>query len=128
MRYDALRDSIQNSNPVDDWLWDDDLGFWTFLKDVQVNFEREESEDEFREPWTDRYPDKAASRQYIRLTYSGSFVERYAFVLVDGARFSIPLPTPDLRIDPYRNAVGRIVNRDPDGYDQAVQQGGLVVE
>lgn len=48
--------------------------------------------DEFREDWTDLFPDKSASSSWVDVFYNGALVYRDLYVAVDGGRASLPLP------------------------------------
>jgi len=48
--------------------------------------------DPFTEPWTQRFPDSHASSVQVWLRYKGQVVSTLNCVLVDGARYLVPLP------------------------------------
>jgi hypothetical protein len=50
--------------------------------------------DPFKEPWVDRFPDSNAYSFYVTLNYHTTVLDQIAFVVVDGGRYTIPLPTP----------------------------------
>jgi hypothetical protein len=54
------------------------------------------SQDEFSEPWTEVFPDKQASVEYIDVLWNGMLVDRFPQVVVDGGRSSLPLPDRQL--------------------------------
>lgn len=128
MDYPSLVQAIQDSYPSD-WLYEEELGIWTSRSDVRVNLNRVELDrDEFVEGWTEEFPDSSAETLRVDLKYSGSFVKRYAVVLVDGGRHYIPLPTPALKISHAQYHLGRIINRDLVDYERALKTAGITVE
>jgi hypothetical protein len=48
--------------------------------------------DDFREPWTARFPDIKASSSFADVFYNGALVYRTEYVTVDGGRTMLPLP------------------------------------
>jgi hypothetical protein len=131
MHYTTLRKMIQNSSPAD-WLNNDQIGVWTLISDVAVNLVemRDEEETEaraYKAPWALNFPDENAMRTEMELRYSGSFVERYTVVVVDGGRHRILQPNADGGLDAYGYNLGRILNRGERDYEDAVKRAGLKV-
>jgi hypothetical protein len=48
--------------------------------------------DEFKEAWTEKFPDRHASSSYADVFYNGALVYRTQYVTVDGGRTNLPLP------------------------------------
>ncbi|MCG2790708.1 MAG: ATP-binding protein [Actinomycetia bacterium] len=46
----------------------------------------------FVEEWSRKFPDPNASSLYVELWYNATILKRSVFVLVDGARYMVPLP------------------------------------
>jgi len=46
------------------------------------------------EEWTKKFPDPHASSLYVELWYNSTILKRSTYVLVDGARYMVPLPKP----------------------------------
>jgi hypothetical protein len=53
-----------------------------------------ESNDEFVEPWANRFPDPNASSHYIDFFFGSNLIHRGLYVSVDGGRADLPLPRP----------------------------------
>ncbi len=49
--------------------------------------------DPFKEPWVERFPDSSAHSFYVTLNYHTTVLDQIVFVVVDGGRYTIPLPT-----------------------------------
>lgn len=49
--------------------------------------------EDFREKWTLKFPDQKAWSYYIECKYHSTILERSLFVVCDGGRYSVPLPT-----------------------------------
>lgn len=49
--------------------------------------------DDFKGPWTKKFPNRDASSSYVDVFYNNALVFRDAYVNVDGARARLPLPT-----------------------------------
>lgn len=49
------------------------------------------SNDNFREPWANGFPDEKAHSAFIDFVYNGNLVYRETFVIVDGGRCYMPL-------------------------------------
>jgi len=47
---------------------------------------------EFKEEWTEKFPDRHASSSYADVFYNGALVYRTQYVTVDGGRTNLPLP------------------------------------
>ena len=99
------------------------------------------SQDSFSEPWTDVFPDKKASGQYVDVLWNGMLVDRFEHVVVDGGRSSLPLPDREivngtlvgycLKNRPHRVArllAGIKGKTAVKTFDEYVQRSGLVLE
>ncbi len=62
--------------------------------DIKLAWGAVETE-EFNEPWHQAFPDHAASSVWVDLLYRGSRVSSWMFVIVDGGRYLVRLPTPN---------------------------------
>ncbi len=65
--------------------------------------------EEFKEPWTEKFPDPLASGSYVDVFYSGSLVYRDVYVTVDGGRTNLPLPSGRDRLDDVPRAYAQFV-------------------
>ena len=66
-----------------------------FRDDVDITLAwgaSDEDDSDLTEPWTKKFADPSARIFYVDLRYRGAPVYEWLFVLVDGARYSIPLP------------------------------------
>ncbi len=54
--------------------------------------EGKELSSNFVEEWSEKFPDPHASNLYVELWYNSTILKRSIFVLVDGARYMVPLP------------------------------------
>ncbi len=55
--------------------------------------------DDFKEAWTEKFPDPHASGSYADVFYHGALVFRTEYVTVDGGRTKLPLPPRRDRFD-----------------------------
>ena len=98
---------------VNDWLFDDEEGNYTFKKDTGLTIKRDESENrrEFNEEWVKKFPDPIAYASYHKIFYNSSLIKKIFLVAVDGYRMYIPLPKiNDLTINKFQYQIGRIIN------------------
>jgi len=103
---------IMDSN-INDWLFDDEEGNYTFKKDTGLIIKRDESENrrEFNEEWVKKFPDPVAYVSYHKIFYNSSLIKKIFLVAVDGYRMYIPLPKiNDLTINKFQYQIGRIIN------------------
>ena len=49
-------------------------------------------QDDFREPWANKFPDPSARGYFYNLYYGSTLLHRFILVSVDGARASLPVP------------------------------------
>ena len=108
----SITQKIIDSN-VEDWIFDDEEGNYTFKKDTGLTIRRDESENyrEFEEEWVKKFPDPKAYVSYHRIFYNSSLIKKVFLVAVDGYRMYIPLPkTNDLTINKFQYQIGRIIN------------------
>ncbi len=96
----------------DDWIKNDELGVFTYKKDLSLRIERVAEDREFVEPWATKFPDKNARAIEYRVYYNNSFVDERLLVSVDGARAILPLPksAKDLIVKKSNINFARIVN------------------
>jgi hypothetical protein len=99
-----------------EWLYDDDKGIYTYIKDLNITIRvvRDESGGTFSEPWHQGLPDPQATRSIHELYFGASYVGYEFIVNVDGGRASIPLPenghgSPWITAKQY--AFGKIIDR-----------------
>ena len=123
MNFETIEEILGSSKP-NDWLYDDEVGIYTYKHDVELNIsirdkidakiidaitillEKKSSDDvekafkqdwesgRFQEEWVKNYPDKNAYRLIVKINYSGAFIKEYLFVYVDGCREIVPAPDP----------------------------------
>lgn len=66
-----------------------------FLR-VEISFLPEDIEnDDFREPWANKFPNNKATSYRANLYYGSTFLKTYLLVSVDGGRALLPLPDPE---------------------------------
>ena len=115
----------------EDFAWDDSIGQHLYRDDVKLRLieDRYEERKPFVEPWVSKFPDKKGYRQEVYLEYDEIRIEKFLFVKVDGARYSVPCPKTanDLRISPLQYHIARILNPDSIGYgiDHALEVAGI---
>ncbi len=81
------------TTPPDEWISDIDEGVAVCRRDLNVRLAADkESEREFCEPWTQKYPDPNAHLIEYVLWYGASPIERFPLIAVDGYRAYLPLP------------------------------------
>lgn len=128
-----LIDVLTSSIP-DDFEYDDSVGQFLFRRDVglRLRINRPEAMQLFEEEWATRFPDPKAYQQEIYLEYSGTRIETFWFVDVDGGRHLVPYPKgpKDLRISPFQYHLACIVNSQfvGHGIDHALNLAGIRVD
>jgi len=48
--------------------------------------------DDFKEPWTEKFPDHSSSAGWLDVFFNNALVFRTPYVVVDGGRITLPLP------------------------------------
>jgi hypothetical protein len=71
----------------DSYLYHRDFPEYKIIKGKELN-------SNFVEEWTKKFPDPHASSLYVELWYNSTILKRSTYVLVDGARYMVPLPKP----------------------------------
>lgn len=95
MEYDEV-EKILNTSEKKDWIANDELGTFTYKKDLNLRIERSSDDRIFTESWATNFPDKNARAIDYKVFYNNSFVDEKMLVSVDGARATLPLPkSPD---------------------------------
>ena len=61
-------------------------------KNITFQIQRGDSKGEFRESWTQRYPDKNTRGCSVYLKINNSTIKELTFISLDGGRISVPLP------------------------------------
>lgn len=69
----------------DEYLYHEDFPEFTIVHGEDI-FE------DFREPWSEKFPNSAASSFYVELRYGTTILRKYVFVVCDGGRYQFPLP------------------------------------
>ena len=114
MDFNEILEFILSSDSKQDWKtitnnWEEEA----FLKkDPRLRFRcRYDDEgihnENFKEPWANKHPDKKATSYWYNLSYDGSLIDRYILVSVDGSRAILPLPdinTGKVKPLPYKVA------------------------
>lgn len=98
-------------------------------------------QDDFTEGWTDVFPDKSASSQFVDVLWNGMLVDRHLHVVVDGGRSAIPLPDRKLVdkqlvgywLSARDHHLGRLIagikgDISLSTYDEYINRAGIVVE
>jgi len=114
-RQSSLKSIIQKimESNVEDWIFDDTEGTYTFKKDTNLTIKRDDFEDrrEFEEGWVEKFPDPKAYVSYHRIFYNSSLIKKVFLVAVDGYRMYIPIPKMnDLTINKFQYQLGKIIN------------------
>lgn len=125
--YQELRELLSESQP-NDWIkqsaqWatantTDRETMWLYRDDVELQLVPGRTHvTGFKEPWTEPYPDNEHNKSFsMWLSYSGSPVEEYIVVSVDGGRATVPLPSgvsddaAEISLHRDQNALAQIVN------------------
>ncbi len=81
----------------DEYLYHRDFPEYTIIRGREVH-------PRFSEEWSKKFPDPNASSIYVELRYNNTILKRSIFVLVDGARYFVPLPQ---RIGPHKWRISR---------------------
>lgn len=110
MNFDDIKKKMRAST-ASDWIFNDELGAYTFKDDVNLRMQRSEIDrdrDRFQgEAWAERHPDPNAFRVTYTVYYGQSYLEDHLLVSVDGHRATLPLPksgTHQVRPDDYHFA------------------------
>lgn len=121
MTIPRVRDVILDNEPSSfkRAIGDGDAMRYVFDRDVQIAIVvSDEDADDFEEPWIYAFPanglpERAARTRSVLITYAGQSLARFDFVLLDGARYLLPLPPApadtDRVIDTMQHALARIV-------------------
>ena len=81
-----------------------------YLQDVSMTIEFGLTwMDDFKEEWTERFPDRKASSSYADVFYNGNLVYRDVYVTVDGGRTKLPLPSSRDKLDDIPRAYAQFV-------------------
>lgn len=91
MDYNKVENILATSKK-EDWISNDELGTFTYKKDLNLHINRSPDDREFNEPWAKKFPDKNARAVDYKVFYNNSFVDEKMLVSVDGARAVLPLP------------------------------------
>jgi len=131
VRYDEFMKTMTESAP-DEWRCYDDLGLYVYLNDIRISIlsDRPEEEEEFRESWVERFPDRTAYRRRFFLRYNGVVIDTFYTAAVDGWRMYIPYPRrPELTITQQQYRIGRILNIGPyaSSFDEYLRRAGITV-
>jgi len=131
---DKVREALMSSVP-EDFRYDDSTGEFFHKGDVRLRIVLERGElpdDEFYQPWVEKFPDKTAFRQPLFVYYGETRILTVHCVWVDGARHLIPYPksSTDLEISAFEYHLGKIVNGGMAGYDFNIglRRAGIQVE
>ncbi len=139
MNFEDIRKILKTSNPKD-WLFNIDVGIYTYKPDVRLNILTKHPDDphrseKFEEDWVKKYPSKDAWKLFAKVYYSGSFVKQYFFVRADGDRIIIGVPktATELVITHLQNNMGKILSyRNVDAnlsdYDERLGMSGIEVK
>lgn len=125
---------LSEADPEDFEYSEDGLICQYFYKaDVNLRLVMDLSEEiSFEEPWVSKFEDPEGYKQKVYLEYSGTRIETFWFVAVDGARYYIPYPKSanDLRISPFQYRLACILNQQPVGYgiDHGLAVAGITVD
>lgn len=96
MDYNKVENILATSKK-EDWISNDELGTFTYKKDLNLHINRSPDDREFNEPWAKNFPDKNARAVDYKVFYNNSFVDEKMLISVDGARAVLPLPkSPDV--------------------------------
>ena len=142
---DDVRFRILNSKPSD-WEYQEtspeEGSRYVYKKnrELVLQYEPYDTDDEFVEPWVKNYPNSIARRQALNVQFSGQRYDRIPIIQVDEGRKPVPLPAPkNHTITPYEKKVGEIVHCSraegmrPDvdelreRYEQGLETGGVKV-
>jgi hypothetical protein len=84
---------------------------------------------QFEEPWANRFADRHARGELVEICYAGAPVYQDAYVVVDGGRALLPLPSPEeLTVAPAQKRFIRLVDSlegDFHRFDYCLQRAGI---
>jgi len=102
MNYEEILQFIQTTDARGDWVKiDNEWAEEAFLKEdprlrVRTRFDDVgKHNDDFRDEWVNKFPNKRARSYWYELLNDGALIERFILVSVDGARAELPLPKLD---------------------------------
>lgn len=130
MQYHDIQNILSEGNPSD-WLYFDELGVFTYKKDVDLRItrSRDERNTSFNESWAVSHPDPNATKVFFTVYYNQSPVYQEMLIDIDGCRATLPLPdltTNQVSLASYQFA--SIVNGNRGNrLDEYLQRAGLSV-
>lgn len=93
MTLNDIRTLVDNSSRSDWHKFAEAMAILT--EDIDVSLDWSETVNpNFTEPWHQNLPDPGASSVSVVLRHNGSPVDNWTFVIVDGGRYILPLPSP----------------------------------
>lgn len=135
MSYHELLDFIEASSPRDDWIsispYETEELFCaseTRLRIVHHIGNRGVQNDNFQEPWAQKFPDSHAHGLWYDIEFDRGCIRRILVVAVDGFRAYIACPKiPDMTITPLEDKIGRIIALNENDYLEYRKRAGITV-
>ena len=132
MNYDELMQFIALTQK-NEWkcVSDDGMEEFLYLRDPSLrikHFSGEEGtqNDDFKEPWANKFPDPRAYGLYFDLYHNGERLKRIILVAVDGCRAYLPCPRPGtITVSNLCAKIASLVNHNTQLYDNYFQRAGL---
>ncbi len=87
-------------------------------------------EDPWGEAWAKQFPDPKARLCFADAFFNSALVFRQQYVVVDGGRCCLPLPSQDLGVPKGLHSFGRLLNSltsGTDNYDDYFRRAGLTI-
>jgi len=112
------------------FVYDDFDGLYVYTLDVNLRIMLDDKSEEFTgdfdEPWVSKFAAKKGKKQLVRVYYNATPVFKLYCVWVDSGQHLIPLPRiKDNKLSEFEYAVGKIINQQRPGFDQALEQAGI---
>ncbi|MBE7522096.1 MAG: hypothetical protein HS109_06895 [Burkholderiales bacterium] len=119
MTIEQLLQHVELSNAKNDWkAFSTGVTTEAALKEdprlrVTVHYdERGVHQDNFQEPWANKFPDPKAVSYWVELTYDRALIDRRVLVSVDGGRAMLPMPATrvDLHVSKIHYRIAEILD------------------
>lgn len=135
MSYLELLDYIESSSPENDWISispgeTEELfcASETRLRIVHHIGDRGTQNENFQEPWAQRFPDSHARGLWYDIEFDRGCIRRILVVAVDGFRAYIACPKiPGMTITPLEDKIGRIIALNENDYVEYRNRAGVTI-
>ncbi len=136
MSFEEIMDFVERSDPKADWqsvsITNKEEVFClrdTKLRIVHHTGDEGVQNEDFQEPWANKFPDPKATGFWYDVEYDGGCLRRMLIVAVDGYRAYLPCPkVTEMTVSKLQDAVGRIIATDQQRYAEYKERAGIKTE